>query len=191
MNLWSGFGFKSKKLDTRFGINPSLSYNKYGDVINNKKSYSTTFSPGGAINLSKSKEKKYDIFLQDYFTYNSNTTSQNDTKIHYISNTLTVNATIYVKKVWSLISEYEFNSRQKTFKNDNDLNTHILNARLQKTFKNNEFTTYFTVRDILNQNIGINRNFSGNTYSEVRNDRLKRYFLIGFTWDFKNKGAKK
>jgi hypothetical protein len=96
-----------------------------------------------------------------------------------------------VKKVWSLISEYEFNSRQKTFATDNNLNTHILNARLQKTFNNNEFTAYFTVRDILDQNIGINRNFSGNTYTEVRNDRLKRYFMVGFTWDFKNKAPKK
>ncbi|HXS57969.1 MAG TPA: outer membrane beta-barrel family protein [Hanamia sp.] len=191
MNLYSGFGAKLKKLDMRVGVNPLLSYNRYADIINNQKSFSETFSPGVSINLSKSKEKKYDVYLQNYFTYNSNTTSQNDTKIHYISNTLTVNATIYVKKVWSLISEYEFNSRQKTFATDNNLNTHILNARLQKTFNNNEFTAYFTVRDILDQNIGINRNFSGNTYTEVRNDRLKRYFMVGFTWDFKNKAPKK
>ena len=191
MNLYGGFGVKLKKLDLRLNVGPSLSYNKYADIINNKKSFSETFAPGGSIGLSKSKEKKYDVYLQNYFTYNSNTTSQNNTKIHYISNTLSVNATIYVKKVWSLINEYEFNSRQKTFRTDNNLNTHILNARLQKTFKNNEFTAYFTVRDILNQNIGISRNFSGNTYTEVRNDRLKRYFMVGFTWDFKNKGSKK
>jgi hypothetical protein len=190
MNLYGGFGVKLKKLDLRLNVSPSLSYNKYADIINNKKSFSETIAPGGSIGLSKSKEKKYDIYLQNYFTYNSNTTSQNNTKIHYISNTLSVNATIYVKKVWSLINEYEFNSRQKTFATDNNLNTHILNARLQKTFNNNEFTAYFTVRDILNQNIGISRNFSGNTYTEVRNDRLKRYFMVGFTWDFKNKAPK-
>jgi hypothetical protein len=191
MNLYGGFGFKLKKLDTRLGINPSMSYNKYADVINNKKSYSTTFSPGSEVSLSKSKEKKYDVTIRDDFTYNSNTTSQNDTRIHYISNQLSFDGTLYIKKVWSVTAKYEFNSRQRTFQYDNNLNTHILNALVQKTFKNNEFTAYFVVRDILNQNIGINRNFSGNTYSEVRNDRLKRYFLIGFTWDFKNKGAKK
>jgi hypothetical protein len=43
------------------------------------------------------------------------------------------------------------------------------------------------IRDILNQNIGIERNFYGNTLSEERNDRLKRYFMIGFAWNFKNK----
>jgi hypothetical protein len=41
----------------------------------------------------------------------------------------------------------------------------------------------------LNQNIGIERNFYDNTLSEERNDRLKRYAMIGFAWNFKNKGA--
>ena len=191
MNLWSGLGLKLKKLDTRLGINPSMSYNKYADIINNKKSYSTTFSPGGSVSLSKSKEKKYDVSIENNFTYNSNKTSQNNTRINYFSNQLSFNGTLYVKKVWSVNAKYEFNSRQKTFQYDNNLNTHILNALVQKTFKNNEFTAYFVIRDILNQNIGINRNFSGNTYTEVTNDRIKRYFLIGFAWDFKNKGAKK
>ena len=140
--------------------------------------------------MSKSKEKKYDVSVQNEFSYNSNTTSQNNTKIHYNTNTLSFNGTLYIKKVWSVISDYQFYSRQKTLQFDNNLNNHLWNARLQRTFKNNEFTAYFTVRDILNQNIGIERNFYSNTYSEVTNDRLKRYFLIGFTWDFKNKASK-
>ena len=187
VNVWSGFGFKFKKIDTRFNIGPSLQYNKYADVINSKKSFSTTVAPGFNLWLSKSKEKKYDLSIQNEFSYNSNTTSQNDTKIHYNSNQLSFNGTVYIKKVWSVITDYQYYSRQKTLQFNNKLDNHILNAKLQRTFKNNEFTAYFTVRDILNQNIGIERNFYGNTYSEVVNDRLKRYFLIGFTWDFKNK----
>ena len=31
------------------GFNPSLSYNKYADIINSQKSYSETFAPGGSI----------------------------------------------------------------------------------------------------------------------------------------------
>ena len=60
---------------------------------------------------------------------------------------------------------------------------------MQRTFKKDEFTAYILVRDILNQNIGIERNFFGNTLSEQTNDRLKRYWMIGFTWNFKNKGT--
>ncbi len=189
VNLWTGFGFKIKKLDTRFNIGPSLNYSEYADIINSKKSISKTVGPGVSFWLSKSKEKKYDLSIENQFSYNSNTTSQNDTKIHYSSNQFSVNATIYVKKVWSIVSDYQYYYRQKTLQYDNQIDNHILNARLQRTFKNNEFTAYFAVRDILNQNIGVERNFYGNTYSEVINDRLKRYFLVGFTWDFKNKSS--
>ncbi len=189
INFWGGVGFKLKKLDTRFNLNPQFGYNKFADIINGGKSFSKNLNTGLQLWISKSKEKKYDLSLSDEYNYNSNTTSQNDTKIHYNTNTLSFNGTVYYKKVWSIINEYQFYSRQKTFQFTKDLNSHIWNVRLQRTFKKDEFTAYVTVRDILNQNIGIQRNFYGNTYTEVINDRLKRYFLVGFTWNFKNKGA--
>ena len=142
-----------------------------------------------SVYLSKSKEKKYDISLENEFNYNSNTTSQNNTKIRYNTNRLSFNGTFYIKKVWSIVNDYQYYFRQKSLQFDNSLNNQIWNSKLQRTFKKDEFTVYFMVRDILNQNIGIERNFYSNTYTEVKNDRLKRYFLIGFTWDFKNKGA--
>jgi hypothetical protein len=190
LNFYSGVGFKFKKIDTRFGVNPVVGYNKYADFINNLKSFSENLNTGISVYISKAKEKKYDLSIQNEFSYNSNTTSQNKTKIHYNTNTLSLNATVYYKKVWSIISDYQFYSRQKTVQFNNNLDNHLWNARLQRTFKNNEFTAYVLVRDILNDNIGIERNFFSNTFTEVRNDRLKRYFLVGFTWDLKNKGAK-
>ena len=191
MNFYGGTGFKIKKLDMRVNLNPSFSYNKNAEVINGKQSFAKTFTPGINFGVSKSKEKKYDVDIRNGISYNTNTTSQNSTTIHYITNTVNVDATIYIKKVWSVISDYQFDYRQKTQQITTALNTHILNARLQRTFKKDEFTAYFTVRDILNQNVGVQRNFNSNTYTEVINDRLKRYFLVGFTWDFKNKSSVK
>jgi hypothetical protein len=66
----------------------------------------------------------------------------------------------------------------------------LWNARLQRTFKNDEFTAYVMVRDILNQNIGINRFVYENTIGEERNDRLA-VTLFGFTWNFKTNGLEK
>jgi hypothetical protein len=60
---------------------------------------------------------------------------------------------------------------------------------LERTFKKDEFTAYVMIRDILNQNIGIDRRFYSNTVTEIRNDRLQRYWMVGFTWNFKNKSA--
>ena len=188
-NMYGGFnvgmGFKIKKIDTRFDISPSLGFSRFAEVINNIKTLSTTLSPTLGIYLNKSKEKKYDISVGNRLSYNSNS----NTKIHYYTNSLTVYGNIYYKKVWSLMPDYNYSFEQKTFEGSGNLNFHILNLRLQRTFKNDEFTLYVAAQDLLNQNTGIDRNVYGNTYSETRNDRLKRYFLFGFTWNFKNKAT--
>ncbi len=190
LNFNGGVGFKLKKIDLRVYVGPRISYNKYADIINNQKSFSKTITPGAYVSLYKSKEKKYDFSVSDQFSYNSNTTSQNDTKIHYNTNTLSVNATVYYKKVWSILTDLNWSTRQKTLQFTSNLNSTQWGARLQRTFHSNEFTAYISVHDILNQNIGIDRNFYSNTYTETINTRLKRYFLIGFEWDFKNKTSK-
>jgi Outer membrane protein beta-barrel family len=190
INFWSGVGFKLKKADLRLNFNPSFSYNRFADVINSKTSFSRTTNTGLQVYASKSKDKKYDFSLGNEFSYNRNTTSQNNKINKFYTNTVNFNATVYYKKVWSLSSEYNLFSRQKTEQFNTNLNNQLWNARMQRTFKKDEFTAYILVRDILNQNIGIERNFYGNVSSEERNDRLKRYWMVGFTWNFKNKAAK-
>ncbi|MBA2250811.1 MAG: outer membrane beta-barrel protein [Chitinophagaceae bacterium] len=189
LNFYGGTGFKIKKINTRMGLNANAGYSKTADVINSKKSFSKNLNTEVSLYLSKSKEKKYDVSVSDNFSYNNNVTSQNDTRIHYNTNSINFNGTLYIQKVWSIITDYNLNSRQKTIQASTDLNTQLWNARLQRTFRKDEFTAYFSVRDILNQNIGIERDFSSNSFTEVRNERLKRYFLLGFTWNFKNKSA--
>ncbi|PIF61337.1 outer membrane beta-barrel protein [Flavobacterium sp. 11] len=101
-----------------------------------------------------------------------------------------LNIGVYFREKWKLSTDYNLNSRQKTTDFQTNLTNQLWNARLQRTFKNDEFTAYILVRDILNQNVGINRYVYENIIGEERNDRLKRYAMIGFTWNFKNKGEK-
>jgi hypothetical protein len=189
MNLWSGIGLKIKKIDARVNIGPNFRYSKTAEVFNNQINYSKVLSAGFNFWLSKSKDKVYDISLGNDFSYNYNKTSQSTSSAHYYTNRVSLDATVYVRKTWSLNSDYELYIQQKTQQLTAGLTNQFWNLKLQKTFKKDEFTMYLLVRDVLNQNIGIDRNFSSNTFTEVRNDRLKRYFLIGLTWNFKNSGA--
>jgi hypothetical protein len=189
MNLWSGFGFKLKKINMNINLQPNFNYSKFADVINGKTSFSRTTNVGMGLYMNKSKEKKYDFSIGNDFSYNRNTTSQNNTINNFFTNTASFNSTIYYKKVWSLITDYNFFARQKTVQFANNLTNHIVNAKLQRTFKNNEFTGYVMIRDIFKQNIGIERSFNSNISSEITNQRLQQYWMIGFTWDFKNKTA--
>jgi len=190
VNFWGGIGMKLKKLNMNINFGPNFNYSKYAEVLNGITSFSKTFNGGMNVWMNKTKEKKYDISLSNDFNYNSNRTTLNPRVNNFFTNTLNVNTTIYYKKVWSINTEYNFFARQKTEQFTNNLTNHIWNARLQRTFKDNEFTAYVLVRDILNQNIGIERSFSGFNTTEVTNQRLKRYFMVGFSWDFKNSGSK-
>ncbi len=189
MNLWTGMGFKIKKINTRLNFGPNFSYNRIADVLNSVANYTKNYNVGFNLWANKSKDKKYEFGMGENFTYNHSKISLSNSSTNYIVNTLSLYATVYLTKSLSVNSDYEFYSQQKTTQLPG-MSRHFWNARIQKTFKNDEFTAYFLVKDILNQNVGLNRYFDSNRFTEQRNDRLQRYWMIGFAWNFKNKGAK-
>ncbi len=189
--VYIGYGFKIKKFDLQVNLNPSLNYNKSVISINNKENTSNNLNSNFSVNFSKSVEKKYDFNINNEFGNNRNSTSQNNEIKSFNTNNISLEIGIFIKEKWKLSTDYNLFTRQKTEDFQNNLSNQLWNARLQRTFKNDEFTAYILVRDILNQNIGISRYNFENTIGEEQNDRLKRYVMIGFTWNFKNKSGKK
>jgi Outer membrane protein beta-barrel family len=190
-NFYMGYGFKIKKIDADLNINPSFSFNKSVIIINSIENISNNLNSRFSVYLSKSVEKKYDLSISNEFSNNINKTSQNNQTKSFNSNNLSLEASVYFKEKWKLSTDYNLFTRQKTNDFQTNLNNQIWNARLQRTFKNDEFTAYIMVRDILNQNIGIERYNFENTIGEEQNDRLQRYAMLGFAWNFKNKGGNK
>jgi len=190
VNLYIGYGFKLKKLDLQVSLNPNLNYNKAVNSINLSTNDTKILNSGFSVYLNKSKAKKYDISLSNNFSNSRNTTSQSDEIKSFNTNNLALDIGVYYKEKWKLSTDYNLSTRQKTVDFQDNLTNQLWNARLQRTFKNDEFTAYIMVRDILNQNIGIRRYVYENSITEEQNDRLKRYAMIGFTWNFKNKGEK-
>ncbi len=190
VNLYIGYGFKLKKLDLQVSLNPNINYNKSVNSINLSTNDSKTLNSGFSVYLNKSKAKKYDISLSNNFSNSRNATSQNDEIKSFNTNNLGLDIGVYYREKWKLSTDYNLFTRQKTVDFQDNLTNQLWNARLQRTFKNDEFTAYIMVNDILNQNIGIRRYAYENSITEEQNDRLKRYAMIGLTWNFKNKGEK-
>ena len=190
VSLWGGTGFKHKKTDIDVQLNINGSYSRFADVINSNTSFSNTVNSGMSFSLNKSKKNKYDVSVSNNYNFNFNQNAQSTSTNKFSTNTLNADATVYYKKVWSFITNYEYFSRGKINEFIGPINNHIVNLQLQKTFKNNEYTVFVKVRDLFNQNISINRSFYANTFIEEENQRLKRYNMIGFSWDFKNKSSK-
>lgn len=188
-NVYMGYGFKLKKLNLFVNLNPSLNYNRSVNSINKQINNSDNLNSSFGLYINKSKEKKYDLTLSNTFSNSRNSTSQNDQVRSFNTNELGFRAGVYLTQKWKIESDYNWYARQKTLEFQDQLSNQLWNARLQRTFKKEEFTAYFLVRDILNQNVGINRFIYENTIGEERNDRLKRYAMIGFTWNFKNKNV--
>jgi Outer membrane protein beta-barrel family/Carboxypeptidase regulatory-like domain len=188
---WVGAGLKLKKLNIELNLNSNFSVSRFSDIINNIKNDNNNTSVSLGIGLYKSKEKKYDFSINNDFGINQNKSTLSNKTIKYNTNSLSLNATVYYKKVWKLSTSFENNYRQKTSDFDKNVNNNLWNAGLERTLHKEEFTIYFSVKDILNQNIGIDRTIYGNTLTEERNNRLQRYWMLGLRWDFKNKSAKK
>ncbi|WP_177169135.1 outer membrane beta-barrel protein [Flavobacterium terrigena] len=186
-NYYLGLGFKIKKIDLNINVSPSINYRKSVISINNIENDTKNLGSSFDINFSRNKEKKYDISIGNRFSNNRNSTTINSEIKSFNTNNLSFNFSVYFTEKWKLSSDYNLFTRQKTEDFQNNLTNQLWNARFQRTFKNDEFTAYIMVRDILNQNIGIERYNNGNVISEEQNDRLKRYAMIGFTWNFKNK----
>ena len=188
-NYYMGIGMKLKKLDLRLYLSPTAAYNHFTEIINGANSTTKNLNAGMGLYLSKFKDKRYEINISNQYRYNSNSTQQFNTVIKYSTNETSFDGTLYYKKVWSLKSDFTYYLRQKTPQFQDNLNNQLWNAKLQRTFKKDEFTAWFSIRDILNQNTNIERSFYSNTLSETRNERLRQYWLLGFTWNFKNKQA--
>jgi len=188
-NGWMGLGKKIKKLDLDLGLNMNFFYSRFNDIINYKINNSENGSASIGVNIRKMKDKVYEFSISNDFGYNVNNSTAYNRKVKYNTNTVSLNGAYYIKKTWKISSDYEYNYRQKTDDFSSNVNNNLWNGQLEKSFHKDEFTAFFRVRDILNQNIGIDRNINGNTLTEIRNDRLQRYWMLGFRWDFKNKTA--
>jgi hypothetical protein len=190
-NYYAGYYFKIKKIDLQVGLNPRLNFSRSVISINSVANTSDNLNSSFSINFSKYKDKKYDFNISNEFSNSQNRTTQNNEKRSFNTNDLNFSGTVYIYEKWKLSTDYNLSTRQKTIDFQTNLSNQIWNARLERNFKNDEFTAYILVRDILNQNIGIQRSTFENTISEERNDRLQLYAMIGLTWNFKNKGDKK
>jgi Outer membrane protein beta-barrel family/Carboxypeptidase regulatory-like domain len=190
VSSWMGAGKNLKKIKTYLNLNLSVYYQQFNDVVNGLTNKSNNLGTSLGLSLSKSKEKKYDLSLRNDFGYNVNRSSvANRSTVRYSTNSINFDGSVYFKKVWKLGTDIQYNYRQQTQDFDQNVNNTLWNARFERSFKKDEFTVFAVIRDILRDNIGIDRNLNGNGFTEERNDRLQQYWMLGFRWDFKNKGA--
>ncbi len=185
-NLWSGYWMEIKKLKVSLGFNMGGNFNSYNNFLNGLKNVNNSRNINIGVNINHRKENKYDIYISPRVSRNYSTSSlRKDIVTKYWQYDGNMGGTLQLPKNFELNTEIEASFRQKINETDQTINMVRWNAYLAKKFwKNKAGEIRVSVFDILNQNIGFQRNITSNFITENKYNTIQRYFLVGFIWNF-------
>ncbi|KAA2240399.1 outer membrane beta-barrel protein [Chitinophaga agrisoli] len=191
--LYFNYGMKLKKADMRLGYFLNANYSRYANYVNG--ALNTTNSGGytNGIYLSKSREKRYDINLEASATYTTSRSSvQQNIQTNYWTAAIGPNVDLFLPWKLQLHTDLNINLRQKTAVFVSNNNVFIWNAWIgKKLFKNDALLIKASVNDLLNENIGFNRQVNSNFISERTYSTIARYVLFSVNWNFNKNGGVK
>lgn len=189
VNLYSSYGFNLKN-KVRFGFGPRANVYRNIDFINGIKNSTTTRNLGIGLDISKYKENKFDFYFSPSFSWvNSKATVNSAANASYWQLQGWSNIRVILPKNFEISTSAETQIRQKDPRFTQNNNFTKWNASLTKRFmKENQLELKLDVFDILNQNRGYNRNFSGYSFTETFYTTLQRFWLLTFTWNISKNG---
>ena len=190
-STYVNINFKLKKLGglgVSFG--PNIEGRRNVNFVNGSEAVNKSIQLGSYMQLYLSKEKKYDINFNYRPAYYRSKSSINTTVTNYWTHTFSSWNSVTFLKTFKLVQNVEANLRQKTSLFTNNVNVVIWNASLEKKLaKKRDITAIFSVNDILNKNIGFERNISTNIITENTFNTVRRYWLLSLRWKFSKNAA--
>ena len=184
---YMGYGFKLKKSDFNINFNTNLSGSRNNSLINNKIISNNSGQYQFGISTNYSKEKKIEFNVGVDAGYN---TSKSSTLINnYWSTTFNSEVTVYLPWKTLIKTNADLNIRQKTPLFTQNRNVYLLNGTFsKKIFKGETGLLSFEMKDVLNQNLGFNRDISDGFIQERTYETIRRFWLLSFTWNFSKNG---
>jgi Outer membrane protein beta-barrel family len=187
-----GYDFKWKKPDISINMSFDPTFNQRTNFINGIENKTVSRNVGYSVGFRKDKEKKYFISLSQGVNYNfSKSSIRPDVPTKFWTTRTGFDGQYQLPKNFSITTDLSYNWRQQTDVFDQNNNALIWNAGIEKKIiKKQDMRLGFRINDILNQNIGFQRNISSNYITERTYDVIRQYWLVTFQWNF-NKGPQK
>lgn len=185
-NGWFGGGKTFTKINTRIGMSANFSLSHINNIINGVRNTSDYNSYGFGPDFSyDSEDEKFSVWLDTRATYNDNRAQVNTQVTSYWTSNNEFGITYKLPWKFTVNSEVEWYIRQQTSIFDRNNNVFKWNAYVSKKFlKNDVLELRASVFDILNQNLGFNRFAQNNYITEDNYNTIRRYGLLGLTWNF-------
>lgn len=184
-------GWKIRPLNANFSYYLRGNYYRNANYINDQLNTTKSLNATTGIDLMSSKEKKYERYLSAEASYNTSTSSiQQSTRTNYWTYNITVSESHYLPWKFQIQSDAVCNFRQKTEVFTGNNNAIQWNASIVKKFgKKDALEVRAAVKDILNQNIGFNRSVNSNFITQNTYSTIGRYGMLSVIWNFNKAGG--
>lgn len=190
--IYGGVRRKIAGPDINIGLNTNINSNISYNMVNNVLNTTNSSSYSGGLDISKYMQKKYDFYF--FFGPRFNVSESSLQKPGSSNNSRGFNGysyiNIYLPGKMQISSDLDFTYTGKSEVFNQEVYHSNLNATLSKAFlKESNLKLSITGNDLLNQNIGYNRNAYGAMITETSYNTIRRYFMLSVTWDFTKMGA--
>ncbi len=175
--------YKGVNMNFRFGKR----FNRYNNIVNNKKNTNDNNSMDYAIGLNYWSDTWFNFYFQINAVNNQSTsTIRPNITTNYWSYSSYGNFNFNFKKAKTYISiENDINIYQKSAAFPDQRNIYLVSPSIRKVIgKKDQFEVKLFAFDLFDQNSNVRRNITSNFISETTNNGIRRYFLLGFVYNF-------
>ena len=183
-------GFRIKKWNTRIGLGANVNYNHSVNFIDGSKNNTGNLAMAPRVSANYSYKELLDFTAEAMMSYNEARYSlQPSLNNNYWRQEYSLEATVSLAAgvtISSNVNYSAFTGRTAGFNS----NIAVWNASLSKqVLKSKKGEIKMSAFDLLNQNIGIDRNANINYVEDVHYKTLQRYFTLGFTYSLQKEVA--
>jgi hypothetical protein len=188
---WIDYSRKVKGLKG-VNINPGINFSKNRNVnfIDGDKNVNNSYNFSGNFNISYNIQKVLYTNLRPSISYNHSKSSlRPDVITKYWSQSYDFQASLVLPWKLEFGTDIGAQFRQKTAAFPKNNNVVRWNTSLErKILKDDAGKIRISAFDLLNQNIGFDRDISSNFVTERTYDTFRRYFMVSFVWNFSKNG---
>ncbi len=181
------FGTPMKFIKSNLNLNAGVNWIKSPGIVNNVDNITNTTNYNAGFVVASNVSERVDFNINYSANYNKVKNSyQPDQNYNYFSQSAGVQFNLMTKDGWVLQNDLT-NRLYRGLTDGFNQNFWLWNMAVAKKFlKNDMGELRLSVFDLLKQNRSINRTVTESYVEDLRTRVLQQYFMLTFTWRFKN-----
>ncbi|MEM1320211.1 MAG: TonB-dependent receptor [Bacteroidota bacterium] len=191
LSAYGSFSAPIKPLKSRFNLDANLIYNRSFLLINGVEDTNRRFQSSIDLSLENNNTKVLSVLGGAVLT-RTRTRYAIDDRLNevFLNQRYYLEASLNLGEKWSIESDINYTRFSNEAFGSSNRRLWIWNAALSRNFLDNRAQLSLMVRDILNQNLGIDRNSELNYLRETRVQSLARYATLRFTFALSGLGSR-